>query len=492
MMWTPHAAAANRARVLLVLVLLLGAVLRLHGLERQSLWNDELTSWHQSSLGSLSEVVRLGVAPDVHPPGYQTVLYFSQRTLGDSEWALRMPSAIAGILAIYVIFRLGELLFSRREGLLAAGIAAVAWCPIYYSQEARAYSLLLLASAAATWFWLEVLKALDEERAPAARFRVGYAAAAVACAYLHYFGLFIVALQAAASAAFALHRPKAAPTLLVLFGVVGASYLPWLSEFWNDLHHGTSWIPQPTPAAALDCLAFFFNRSTALALFVCALYAVLSIRWVADIARRGEASSPAWRAEFAELFLFGWLVLPFAVVYVKSIVSAPALTDRNLIVSLPAAYLLLARAITRLPLRPRLQDAVGACVVLCIAIHTTVALQYYSRPTKQQFREAVRFVVDRESQFEDAIVVGNVYGPEMLDYYFEHLGSDLRVRTLGGSVESFEHVIRIVEEEEPMHVWYIAAHLESDPRFLEALGDSMEFVGAKRFIMADVLLYRTR
>ena len=57
--------------VVLTLLLALGALLRLYGLEIQSFWNDELASWSESSHDSLSEVIDKGVRPDIHPPSKQ-------------------------------------------------------------------------------------------------------------------------------------------------------------------------------------------------------------------------------------------------------------------------------------------------------------------------------------------------------------------------------------------------------------------------------------
>ena len=73
--------ATNHSRsspvwLLLGLVIVAGAVLRLYGLDVQSLWNDELSSWAQSNYATLADVIELGVRNDVHPPGYQLTLYY--------------------------------------------------------------------------------------------------------------------------------------------------------------------------------------------------------------------------------------------------------------------------------------------------------------------------------------------------------------------------------------------------------------------------------
>src|SRR5215213_5314786 len=112
----------NRTALALFGIVLLAASLRFYGLEIQSLWNDELFSWDDANRESLYRVVD-GVLigeQEIHPPGYFIFLYFVEKYLGESEWALRLPSAVAGLLSVLAIYLLGCRLYSRREGLIAA------------------------------------------------------------------------------------------------------------------------------------------------------------------------------------------------------------------------------------------------------------------------------------------------------------------------------------------------------------------------------------
>ncbi|MGQ9618846.1 MAG: hypothetical protein ACUVUG_07815, partial [Candidatus Aminicenantia bacterium] len=61
--------------IVLFLIILAGSFLRFFRIERDSLWNDELASWTISSKGSLNEVIKDCIS-DVHPPGYQILLYY--------------------------------------------------------------------------------------------------------------------------------------------------------------------------------------------------------------------------------------------------------------------------------------------------------------------------------------------------------------------------------------------------------------------------------
>ena len=52
------------------------------GLDNQSLWLDELSSQVRSNQKNLSEVINRNVRSDLHPPGYQILLYFVEKYIG--------------------------------------------------------------------------------------------------------------------------------------------------------------------------------------------------------------------------------------------------------------------------------------------------------------------------------------------------------------------------------------------------------------------------
>ncbi|NJN18191.1 MAG: DUF2723 domain-containing protein [Oscillochloris sp.] len=109
--------------------------------------------------------------PTAAYPLYHLILKLWMALFGAGELALRMPSAIAGALAVVAIYRFGHALARaghalepqdvaapRRAALGAALIAVGAPFAIWYSQEAKTYSLLLLAAALIGWATVRVLR----------------------------------------------------------------------------------------------------------------------------------------------------------------------------------------------------------------------------------------------------------------------------------------------------------------------------------------------
>lgn len=151
-----------KIRALLIGLLLLAAALRFYRLDAQSFWNDE-----GNSARIAERPLRLileGAAGDIHPPGYYILLHFWRFLAGQSEFALRAPSAWAGIVLVALTYRLGRRLFGESAGLGATLLSACSPFAIYYSQEARMYALLAALTAAALLFLLRLLDTFESLR----------------------------------------------------------------------------------------------------------------------------------------------------------------------------------------------------------------------------------------------------------------------------------------------------------------------------------------
>lgn len=141
----------------MVAILLLAFTLRIVNLNDRALWYDEAFAvlyaekpFETMLHGTVTQVE--GAAADVHPLFFYTILHFWMELVGQSPVAVRFLSVLLGTATVGMIYRLARRLFDRRIGLLAALIAAVSPFHVYYSQEARMYSLLAFAAMGATLF----------------------------------------------------------------------------------------------------------------------------------------------------------------------------------------------------------------------------------------------------------------------------------------------------------------------------------------------------
>ena len=126
----------------LTVILIAGLLLRLPNLNK-SLWNDEIWSTHVL-MGSLRALYNIAI-DDWHPPFYQAFMFVWIRVFGDSELSIRTPSFLSGILALLLVYVFASRVVERKTALLASFLLAVSPAHIWYSQEARPYSMLLFS-----------------------------------------------------------------------------------------------------------------------------------------------------------------------------------------------------------------------------------------------------------------------------------------------------------------------------------------------------------
>jgi 4-amino-4-deoxy-L-arabinose transferase-like glycosyltransferase len=170
----------------LVALVVLAAVLRLWRIGHQSYWLDEVFTVslvNEDLVGMLKGVRETESTPHL----YYTLAWLWEKVAGDGEGALRSLSALFGVATVPVAYLAGRELFRPAVALTAAALVAVNPWLVWYSQEARAYSLLVLLSTAALLFFLRATGSRD--RRPLALWAL-FAALAV---LTHYFAAFLMA-----------------------------------------------------------------------------------------------------------------------------------------------------------------------------------------------------------------------------------------------------------------------------------------------------------
>jgi len=137
---------SSRSFLLVVAVLLLtvGAGLRVFRLGDRSLWYDEAVTANASrgTSAQVLEETRQFSAPVIHP----YILYLAER-VGKSAVAVRAPSVVASLLAVLLMLVMVRVKVSRNAALFSAAILAVSASQIRYAQEVREYSLAVLFAA---------------------------------------------------------------------------------------------------------------------------------------------------------------------------------------------------------------------------------------------------------------------------------------------------------------------------------------------------------
>lgn len=424
-------------RIWLFVSLWTALALRLNRLDGQSLWNDEGTSIALSAL-NLDAIAR-GAAHDIHPPLYYILLHFWMGLAGQSEFAVRFLSVLAGVGIVALTFRLARAWFDEEVGLIAAFLSALSAFQVYYSQETRMYiwvafwGALSLFALYGAWF-----RRLGRNRAG---WLALYLAATLAALYSHYFAAAIVVFEnllfgivwLARRAPRPVSPVRGLPPLAMWIGgqvVVGVAFLPWWLFAGGQV---SAWPAISEPFTLPDLIGRVLGVFATGGMLGGAqgqfLTLAIAVFFLAGFWRSRDQAYPwAW-----VLAAGLWVVVPVLLLYTVSL-QRPAYNPKFLLLATPGFFVLTGRGLSllypglflreRYPASPRLANWLSprtVVFVLAVGMAATliVALQnYYGDPTyaRDDYRTAVRYI-NRVAGPDDVVLVNAPGQLDVVKYY---------------------------------------------------------------------------
>jgi mannosyltransferase len=216
----------------IALITLLAAVVRFATLGVQSLWLDEALTVHllaHSFPTSMHDVL----ATQGEPPPYFVLAWPWVKVFGAGEVGLRSLSALLGTLTVPVAWAAAKIVAGRRAAHVTALLTALAPPMIWYSQEARAYSLFIFLGALSLLFFLR------STEAPTRANLWLWAVTSLLAVSSHYFAVFAVVPQAMWLAWRVVDRRGDWPPFAALVG--GLLLLAPVILFQRE-HGGAEWI----------------------------------------------------------------------------------------------------------------------------------------------------------------------------------------------------------------------------------------------------------
>ena len=203
----------------LIALLALGAALRVYRLSAQSFWYDESYQVQVSGQPLLRTLrALLTDSPDYGP--FSHVLFNLWLRISEGDFWARLLPALCGLLAVYVVYVFCLRICGPRTGLAAAFLLAISPIHIWYSQEARAYSLVVLLN---TLSMLYFINSIDPGRR---KHRALYVLVSVCALYTHPYAIFTIAAQLL-YALVALRRQPSLRLRTLDIAAAVALYLPW-------------------------------------------------------------------------------------------------------------------------------------------------------------------------------------------------------------------------------------------------------------------------
>jgi len=381
----------------------MGFALRMYGLGFQSLWRDETDALFFATR-PLSRILATFAIPGRNGPLYFLLLRGWMAFTGDTEFALRCLSVVAGVLALPLTLAVARRLGCGRAGLWALPLMAFSPFLVWYAQDAKMYSTVLLAVLLATWLFLKGLETWHPLP------WLGYGLVLGASLYLHLLTFLVVPVHLVWLAMDRRARFRSRGVLLAAAALflLALPLLLWgVPLLLSDYQSGHPFYPLGRMVQALLVIwtGGIAGPPGRWAL-VLPLFLALAGVFLSPPAEPGPQVRPAtsrsrlgeWaRARMPALRLLAWLILPGAALYLISL-KVPLFTERYLIWLTPAWYLLVGMGLERLAdvardatwVRPYVVG--GALLVALLALAVPPLWTQYHAPIKSDFRSVAAYV----------------------------------------------------------------------------------------------------
>lgn len=126
---------------------------------------------------------------DVHVPLYGVILHFWMQFFGNSIISARLLSFFFYVLTLPVLYRLSKDASNRKIALLSVMLFSISPFIVWYTSEARMYTLFTFVTSLNSLFFLRLLRSESKKGI------AGYFFSLVLGFYTHYFFIFLVATQ---------------------------------------------------------------------------------------------------------------------------------------------------------------------------------------------------------------------------------------------------------------------------------------------------------
>lgn len=386
----------------IVSVWLLPQSLRLD--ESQSIW--QVTHSFSGMLGV--------VAQDVHMPFYHILLHGWVLAFGTDVAVVRLPSLIFFLATIPFVYLLARTIVSRKWALFAALAFSLSPFMLWYSSEARMYTMLAFFSVINQYFFTRIVKKQKGW--------IWYTLSAIMGAYTHYFFIFNLIAQGI----FYLFRRSqfAKYTFWRLVGVAAiviVAIAPWVSYF---IAQGAA--SNTKPLIATPTAVNFFNvfsqfmfgfQTDAVNTIIVSCWPLLVIVAFLTVRRHVKATTPV-------MYLLGAALLPVLLAFGLSFVVNPFFLSRYMLPAIAPLYIVIVWLMAQYKRWYTPVAAIAFIGMLLFSFYQQVASPL--TPVKESYREVAQSIT-KEATAHDIIIMSAPFTVYPFEYYYD---GNAQIRTL--------------------------------------------------------------
>jgi len=480
----------NQTTTRLSTVLLLGLFVlivftRFWDLGTENFWYDEfIMVYATESWDVVVEQINAGRNPLL------TILGFAWgQIFGYSEFAVRSISAITGAASVMLFFWLARKMYNERIALIAAGLATISGFLVWYSQDYRYYSLMLLFAVLSYFFLWQALETGKRW------YFIPMVISNILLYFTHTFALFFYIGQGLFFLTRFFKYPKLRlawffSQIAIIAGIIHHVSIYVLTDYGGSDGATRSFlesVPYNEPIFTLvRFIAYDLYYFRTIPLAIAAAVGVLGTLYFLYTQREhlGQNWRESWQefssrftdqtdATLMTLFWLGSLFIP----WVAEVAIGPAYLHRYVIWAAPAFFLLLAVGMVTFRRLIPLYASVGALVVLMGA----GLLVYYQQPTREEWSTLYDYVLANED--EDDLIVASWLGERVEPYntlgraFDQYYAGDTRYCDLAEAAirdEGEDAIFEACVAEAPVDRFWVAiraAEFENGPERAEAIGE---------------------
>ncbi|WP_116790190.1 glycosyltransferase family 39 protein [Flavobacterium psychrotrophum] len=383
----------NRDTQILTVIMVLAVFLRFFRLDFQSLWMDEIyTLLITDPSKGLKEFVSSIEATEGFPYMYYFVLRGFYAILGYSSLVARIPSAIAGVAAVYVVYLFVKHIYNKNAGLIAALLLAVNEFHIHFSQEARSYSIYAFLVLLSFYRLSVLIKQLSLKNT------LWYALSVALVLNISFFGAINIVSQFFILALVFAYAPKEERKQIFSYGAITAaialvSFLPNYRILKNMMAIKSFWLGPPQPDS-LKNMFYIFLGEFEITIFI---FSTLIIYYFFCVFKKQDTPATtntfsANKDRYSFTLLISWFAIFIAGMYLKSYTGTSVVLDRYFISIMPVAVIVIAIAIAKIS-----GKMVRTAIVVSIFTFTLLNILYikkvYTSVYKSQYREVATYIL---------------------------------------------------------------------------------------------------
>ena len=410
----------NNQRLLLFLIICLGVFLRMYNIGSESIWYDEAVSI-RLSLSPIADILSGKVKDLGNPPLHNICLHYWINLFGKSEMAVRSLSALFGIFSLFLMYKIGKMLFKTKVAFLTTFIYAISPLHIYFSQEARTYSLVTFFCLFSMFFFLKFLRYKN------IFYLSGYILTTFLSVYSHYFAFFILLSQNI----FLIIYYKKYKNLLSKWVIgqllISLSYLViWIPSFLSQIganenlgRSSETWfmhvIFTPIFYSVGRTLIWKDSSFSKLAIYIFLILVIFGVPFVLGVLQLKK------NKKILSLLML-LLIMPIIIPVFISILFFPFYTSRYSIIATPVWYLIVSLGLTSIK-----KGKIKIFFIVGIVLLSVLSIcHYYNANNKFEWRLAANYI-ENNSLTNDVILFDADIGETAFSYYYQGWQKKIRL-----------------------------------------------------------------